>query len=83
MVAEWVDAWAPAILEALAETEQPETLVLDSTDFWWTNSSTQQRRGEFAILVAYGYTGPGKGRVWGIHACPTARHGLRPAPAKS
>lgn len=73
MVAEWVDAWAPAVLEKLAETEQPETLVLDSTDFWWTNSSTRTRRREFAILVAYGYTGPGKGRVWGIHASPTAR----------
>jgi hypothetical protein len=73
MVAEWVDASATAVLEPLAETEQPETLVLDSTDFWWTNSSTRTRRREFAILVAYGYTGPGKGRVWGIHACPTAR----------
>ena len=73
MVAEWVDAWAPAVLDALAETGQPETLVLDSTDFWWTNSSTRTRRREFAILVAYGYTGPGKGRVWGIHASPTAR----------
>ena len=73
MVAEWVDAWAPAVLDALAETEQPETLLLDSTDFWWTNSSTRTRRREFAILVAYGYTGPGKGRVWGILASPTAR----------
>ena len=92
MVAEWVDAWAPVVLDALAETEQPETLVLDSTDFWWTNSSTRVRRREFAILVAYGYTGPGKGRVWGIHASPTTRaadyeqllRGLRlPAPPAS
>lgn len=73
MVAEWGDAWAPVVLEALAESEQPETLVLDSTDFWWTNAGTGTRRREFAILVAYGYTGPGKGRVWGIHTCPTAR----------
>jgi len=73
MVAEWVDAWAPAVLDALAETEQPESLVLDSTDFWWTNSSTRTRRREFAILVAHGYTGPKQGRVWGIHASPTAR----------
>lgn len=26
---------APVVLNALAETQQPETLVLDSTDFWW------------------------------------------------
>jgi hypothetical protein len=73
MVAEWVDAWAPAILASHAETEQPETLVLDSTDFWWTNARTRTRRREFAILVAYGYTGPGTGRIWGIHASPTAQ----------
>lgn len=36
MVAEWVDVWAPSILAAYAETEWPETLVLDSTDFSWT-----------------------------------------------
>lgn len=73
MVAEWVDTWAPVILNAHAETEQPETLVLDSTDFWWTNARTNTRRREFAILVAYGYTGPKTGRVWGIHAAPTAQ----------
>jgi len=73
LVAEWVDAWAPVILAAHAETEQPETLVLDSTDFWWTNARTGIRRREFAILVAYGYTGPAVGRIWGIHATPTAQ----------
>ena len=52
MVAEWVDAWAPAILAAKAETEWAETLVLDSTDFWRTNARTGIRRREFAILVA-------------------------------
>lgn len=72
MVAEWVDAWAPVILNAHAETAWPETLVLDSTDFWWTNARTRTRRREFAILVAYGYTGT-TGRIWGIHATPTAR----------
>ena len=74
MVAEWVDAWAPVILAAHAETESAETLVLDWTDFcWWTNSRTGIRRREFAILVAYGYTGPTVGRIWGIHATPTAQ----------
>lgn len=63
-------AWAPVILAAQAETEWAETLVLDSTDFWWTNSRTGIRRREFAILVAYGYTGPNVGRIWGIHALP-------------
>jgi len=74
LVAEWVDAWAPVILEALRETEQPETLVLDSTDFHWTNTRTGVRRREFAVLVAYGYTATGARRVWGVHASPTAQH---------
>jgi hypothetical protein len=73
MVAEWVDAWAPTILAAHAENEWAETLVLDSTDFWWTNARTGIRRREFAILLAYGYTGPNVGRIWGIHAEPTAQ----------
>jgi hypothetical protein len=73
MVAEWVDAWAPVLLDAFAETEQPETLVLDSTDFFWTNSQTRTRRREFAVLVAYGYTRRGRGRLWGTYASPTAQ----------
>jgi hypothetical protein len=75
MVAEWVDVWAPVVLAAYAETEQPVTLVLDSTDFYWSNVRTGTRRREFAILVAYGYTGADRGRVWGVHASPTAQAG--------
>lgn len=73
MVAEFVDAWAPTILAAQTEYEWPRPLVLDSTDFWWTNARTGIRRREFAILVAYGYTGPKAGRIWGIQATPTAQ----------
>jgi hypothetical protein len=75
MVAERVDVWAPVVLAAYAEAEQPVTLVLDSTDFHWTNVRTGTRRREFAILVAYGYTATGRGRVWGVHASPTAQAG--------
>jgi hypothetical protein len=73
LAAEWVDVWAPVVVAALAETEQPETLVLDSTEFSWTNPRTHQRRREFAVLVAYGYTATGGKRVWGVRASPTAR----------
>lgn len=77
LAAEWTDSWAPVIIDALAETDWPETLVLDSTDFWWTNARTGTRRREFAVLVAYGYPGAGaadpRPRVWGIHASHTAR----------
>ena len=59
LVAEWGDSWAPVVINAHAETDWPETLVLDSTDFWWTNTRTHTRRREFAILIAYGCPGPG------------------------
>jgi hypothetical protein len=75
MVAEWVDVWAPVVIEALAETEWPETLVLDGTDFFWTNARTRTRRRAFAVLTAYGYTGARQGRMWGAVASPTARAG--------
>ncbi len=79
LVAEWTDTWGPVLTQALAETDWPETLVLDSTDFWWTNARTRERRREFAVLIAYGYPGPGaadpRPRVWGIHASTTAQAG--------
>jgi hypothetical protein len=73
LVAEWVDAWGPVILDKLTLPQSVETLVLDSTDFWWTNKRTGIRRREFAVLVAYGYR-PGGGRhLLGVRACATAR----------
>jgi hypothetical protein len=73
LVAEWVDAWGPVILDKLSLPQMVETLVLDSTDFWWTNKRTGARRREFAVLLAYGYK-PGGGRhLMGVRACATAR----------
>ena len=92
LVAEWVDVWAPVVIAALAETAQPETLVLDGTDFNWTNRRTGTRRREFAVQIAYGYTADGVRRVWGVRAAPTAQaedyaallHDLHlPAPPRS
>ncbi|SDC26255.1 hypothetical protein SAMN05216410_1507 [Sanguibacter gelidistatuariae] len=77
LVSEWTDAWAPIVIATLAETDWPETLVLDLTDFWWTNARTNRRRPEFAVLIAYGHPGPGaadpRPRAWGIHASYTAQ----------
>lgn len=73
LVAEWVDVWAPVIINAFAETDWAETLVLDDTDFRWTNPRTQRPRREFAVLVAYGYTPDGRGRIWGARASATTR----------
>lgn len=34
LVAEWSSSWAPVVIDAHAETDWAETLVLDSTDVW-------------------------------------------------
>lgn len=74
LVAEWLDALAPAVLAAHAETGWPEAVVLDSTNFLSTNPLTGGRRQEFAVLGAYGYPEPGQGRrrVWALRAYPRA-----------
>ena len=72
LAAEWVDVWAPVVLAAQAETAQPETLLLDSTDFLWANPLTGRRQREIVIMVACGYTAAGAQRVWGVRASPTA-----------
>lgn len=72
LVAEWVDAWAPAALQALPTPDVVETLVLDSTESTWTNRRTGTRRREFAVLVAYGYLPGGGRRVLAARASVTA-----------
>jgi len=69
-VAEWLDALAPVILDADAETEWPETLVLDSTRFMVTNVRTGTQQLAFNVLGAYGYPAGGQGRprVWALAA---------------
>ncbi|WP_199424598.1 hypothetical protein [Actinotalea solisilvae] len=68
-----MDAWGPVVIDALRIPEPVETLVLDSTDFWWTNRRTGTRRREFAVLLAYGYLPDGRRRLLGARASATAR----------
>jgi hypothetical protein len=67
-VAEWLDALAPVVLDAHAETSWPETLVLDSTWFMTTNVRTGTQQLAFKVLGAYGYPAPeqGRPRVWAL-----------------
>jgi len=69
-VAEWVDALAPTIVAAYAETAWPETVVLDSTRFMVTNVRTGNQTLAFNVLGAYGYpaVGEGRARVWALRA---------------
>ena len=75
-----MDSWAPVVIDAHAETDWPETLVLDSTDFWWTNARTQTRRREFAILTALPTATPVPGRRTGARGCGASTHPGQPRP---
>jgi hypothetical protein len=50
-----VDVFAPVLLGAEAETAWPETLLLDSTNFFITNTRTGQRSEAFNVFGLYGY----------------------------
>jgi len=75
LVANWVEVFAPAILAAHAEHTWPDTLLLDSTDFRFTDPKTGRLTVAFNVLAAYGYPTVGRGRLWAALASPTAtRH---------
>jgi hypothetical protein len=75
LVANWVEVFGPGILAAHAEHTWPDTLLLDSTDFRFTDPQTGRLTVAFNVLAAYGYPAVGRGRLWAAIASPTAtRH---------
>ena len=74
-VADWVGQFAPVLGDEMDEKEWPETLVLDSTEFQWTNPRTGTPQQLFCVLAAWGYpAGDPKGRLWRVEARPTDRN---------
>ena len=71
-VAEWVADFTTVVAARHQETAWPECLVLDSTEFQWTNPRTGTSQQLFTVLAAYGYPATGgKGRLWKLLASPT------------
>jgi hypothetical protein len=71
-VAGWLDRFGAAIAGAYAETAWPEALVLDSTEFVWTNPRTGDKQQMFCVLAAWGYpAGARRGRLWALAASPS------------
>ena len=74
VVADWLNQFGPVIIDAYAETEWPECVVLDSTEYQWTNPRTGWRQQLFVILCAWGYeAGEQRGRLWRVEARPHDR----------
>jgi Transposase, Mutator family len=66
---DWVGRYGPAIAAAYAEREWPQTVVLDSTLFKWTNPRGFGSEDLFSILAVWGYpAGEVRGRLWALTA---------------
>lgn len=74
-VAEWLHQFGPVIAETWAETEWPECVVLDSTEFMHTDPRTGVRGQLFVVMAAWGYpAGETNGRLWRLEARPTDKN---------
>jgi hypothetical protein len=74
LVQNWVEVLGPVVGEEYAETEWPETVVLDSTWFTVTNQRTRVTTQAFAVLGVHGYpSGTKSGRSWALRASPNRR----------
>jgi len=71
-VAGWLDRFGAVIAAEYAEREWPQSLVLDSTEFLWTNPRTGDKEQMFSVLAAWGYpAGARRGRLWALAAAPS------------
>jgi len=74
LVANWVEVLGPVVTAEAAESEWPETIVCDSTNFMVTNVRTGARTQAFAVLAVWGYpAGAARGRLWSLTASHRAR----------
>lgn len=72
LVADWLHQYGPVVAAAHAETEWPDTLVLDSTEFKYTDRWSGIESRLFCVLFAYGYPADGtRARMWKIAASPS------------
>jgi len=71
VVAEWLHQFGPVVSAPWAETEWPECIVLDSTEFLYTNPRTRVEQQLFVVLAAFGYAADGSRRLWRLEAHPS------------
>ena len=72
LVCNWAEILGPVVAHEYAETEWPETVVLDATWFMVTNRRTGETTRAFSVLGVHGYPeGHQRGRCWMLRATPT------------
>ena len=70
-IADWLNLYGPTISAHYAETEWPETIVLDSTEYQYTDPQTGNSSQLFVIFTAWGYeAGAARGRLSKVEARP-------------
>ncbi len=70
-IADWLNLFGPVISQRYAEDHWPETIVLDSTEYQYTDPRTGVQSQLFVILAAWGYeVGETRGRLWRVEARP-------------
>jgi hypothetical protein len=73
-VSDWLNQFGPTISARYAETQWPETIVLDSTEYKYTDPRTGVQSQLFVVLAAWGYeAGSSRGRLWRVEARPNDR----------
>lgn len=70
-VANWVDRYAPILMKHYLPQVWCDGVALDSTEFQYTDSFTQERSQLFTILAAAGYKDDEKGKLWLLRAYPS------------
>lgn len=87
-VADWLAAFGPVVAEPHVEERWPDSVVLNDTEFTWTNPSGGGRLRLFSVLAAWGYpANQPRGRLWQLEASPTTaatdwERFLRPLPGR-
>ena len=70
-VADWLSKFGPIVAAPHAESVWPETIVLDSTRFMYTDRFTGTSNQLFCVLAAWGHpAGAQRGRLWQLRAYP-------------
>lgn len=70
LVSEWLTEYGRVVCPP--ETAWPETLVLDSTEFMYTDTWSRERYRLFCLMFAYGYPADGSApRLWRVASAPS------------
>ena len=70
-IADWLNQFGPVVSTHYSETEWPETIILDSTEYKYLDPRTGVLSQLFVVMAAWGYeAGSTRGRLWRVEARP-------------